>query len=81
MTGLFYIKVNKILVSKDLEKALKDYEPVFERPTPVRYNVLHFSDDHRRMDALLRRHYNSFHPLVRDIFTSFSLEFSVLLDK
>ncbi|MHA2502315.1 MAG: hypothetical protein ACXAE3_05560 [Candidatus Kariarchaeaceae archaeon] len=68
-------------MSKDLDKKLKDYEEFFARPAPFRYDVLFFSDDHRRMDALLRRHYDSFHPLVRDIFTSFSMEFSTLLEE
>ena len=61
--------------SENLERSLKDYEEHYNRPQPIRYDILRFDDLHKKFDGLIRRYWNDFHPLVRDVFTSFASEF------
>ncbi len=58
---------------------LTDYKEIHRRPTPIRYDILKLSDEHRKFDGLIRRYWSSLHPLVRDLFTSFASEFQYLL--
>ncbi|MCH8906075.1 MAG: hypothetical protein IH840_03215 [Candidatus Heimdallarchaeota archaeon] len=58
--------------------ALREYHEVFNRPVPVNYEVLRLSDEHRKLDALMRRYWKNIHPLSRDLFTSFANEFQYL---
>jgi myosin heavy subunit len=65
--------------SKDnIFKTLKDYEEVFGRPFPINYPILKFTEEHRKLDALMRRHWQELHPLSRDLFTSFANEFQYI---
>ncbi|MHA2169073.1 MAG: hypothetical protein ACXAB7_04080 [Candidatus Kariarchaeaceae archaeon] len=65
--------------SKDnIFKTLKDYEEVFSRPFPINYDILQFTEEHRKLDALMRRHWQELHPLSRDLFTSFANEFQYI---
>ncbi len=60
-------------------KTLKDYEEIFDRPFPQKYDVLKLGEEHRRLDALMRRHWAELHPLSRDLFTSFAGELQLLI--
>lgn len=64
---------------ENIFELLKDYEETFNRPLPISYDLLELSDEHRRFDALIRRYWDTLHPLSRDIFTSFANEIQYLL--
>ena len=64
---------------KNIFDILQEYEEQYERPLPIKYDLLYFSDQHRKFDALLRRYWNFLHPLTRDLFTSFANEFQYII--
>ncbi len=61
-------------------QVLKDYSQYFETDYIPDYDFLKLSNTHRKFDALMRRFWDSFHPLTRDIFLSFIYEVSRLLN-
>jgi myosin heavy subunit len=69
------------LIQLALDDLLKDYKEEYKRPLPVRYNINHFPENHKKYNALLRRYWKDLHPLVRDLFTSFTLEFGLVTEK
>lgn len=67
------------MIQLNLEEMLDDYQEFYDRPTPIRYDILRLSEDHKKFDGLIRRYWKNLHPLVRDIFTSFANEFQYIL--
>lgn len=64
---------------ENIFELLKDYEETYNRPLPITYDLLKLSDEHRGFDALIRRYWDTLHPLSRDIFTSFANEVQYLI--
>ncbi len=64
---------------ENIFELLKDYEETYNRPLPITYDLLKLSDEHRGFDALIRRYWDTLHPLSRDIFTSFANEIQYLI--
>ena len=68
------------LSALNLDELLSDYNEQYTRPSPIKYDILRLSDEHRKFDGLVRRYWNDLHPLARDIFTSFANEFQYLIN-
>lgn len=62
------------------DEILTDYDEHYARPSPIKYDILRLSDEHRKFDGLIRRYWHDLHPLARDIFTSFANEFQYLIN-
>ncbi len=63
-----------------LFQLVKDYTRFFQTEEIPDYDFLQLSTTHRKFDALMRRFWDAFHPLTKDIFTSFIFEISTLLE-
>ncbi|RMG38695.1 MAG: hypothetical protein D6732_05055 [Methanobacteriota archaeon] len=76
----FIFKESKIFPVTSLFQLVKDYTRFFQTDEIPDYDFLKLSTTHRKFDALMRRFWDAFHPLTKDIFTSFVFEISTLLD-
>ncbi len=59
-------------------EVLKDYTSYFDSDTIPDYEFLRLSKTHRKFDALMRRFWDSMHPLTKDIVISFIYEIKSL---
>lgn len=68
------------LAVTSLFQLVKDYTRFFQTEEIPDYEFLKLSTTHRKFDALMRRFWDAFHPLTKDILTSFVFEVSALLE-
>jgi chromosome segregation ATPase len=57
-----------------------EYTQRYQEP-PIEYDLSHFNGLHEILDGLMRKYWEFFHPLERDIMYSFSKEYNNLLDR